>query len=584
MKHLLKKFFSKKNLMSHLLRDYATLMIFLSTAAFGLVGGTIAVQKQNQAQLALQEAIQSTTRMMNDKQSSGRAILNQLTGSYEKIENITAYLTKPTNEYFSYIYTRQKELNEFFLLPNELRSLYVNYDDLSSLYLTLSPFPEYLESTEKNRTGIIKKGTPKDRKDAFYITKPIYQGSIRGTLFIGFEELDFETSLRNLNTFDGLSIYVISESANQLYTYHDKELNLQKRENLEKIISGKLTKNSDMPMNELQEDFYIKTQSYGNDYRILAVLDKSAVKKNILFTLLPSMIGVAFLNFILIISLIRIFRRYSKQIDTVSETLGAASSGRLDTRIDTKKMEFELRQVSEDINHMLDSIDKYMNDIYKLELKQQEAHMRALQAQINPHFLYNTLEYIRMSALSEGSEELADVVYAFSTLLRNNISAEKMITLREELDFCEKYVYLYQMRFPNRVAYHFTIEKKLNSFVIPKFVIQPLVENYFKHGIDFTKKNNVISVKAYQKQNEIIIEVQDNGKGITIENLKALQEKLVNRVLERSNSIGLQNVDERMKGFYGDHYTMELVRNEVEGLTVILHIKKEGKNVQGTSS
>ena len=220
-----------------------------------------------------------------------------------------------------------------------------------------------------------------------------------------------------------------------------------------------------------------------------------------------------------------------------------------------------------------------MNDIYKLEIKQQEAHMRALQAQINPHFLYNTLEYIRMSALSEGNEELADVVYAFSTLLRNNISAEKTTTLLEELDFCEKYVYLYQMRFPNRVAYHFRIEEKLNNFVIPKFVIQPLVENYFKHGIDFTKKNNVISVKAYQKKNQIIIEVKDNGKGISNESLKKLQKKLVNRVFEPNNSIGLQNVDERMKGFYGSSYRMELVKNEVGGLTVILHIKKEVENV-----
>ena len=565
--------------MSHLLRNYATLMIFLSTAAIILVGGTIAVQKKNQSQLALQEAIQSTTRMLNDKQSSARVILNQLTGSYEKIENITAYLTKPTNEYFSYIYPRQKELDDFFLIPNELRSLYINYDDLSSLYLSLSQFPEYLESTELNRTGTVKKGTPTVREDAFYIMMPIYQGSVNGTLFLGFKELDFEASLMNLNTFNGLSIYVIAEPSNQLYKYQDKELNPQKKEKLEQIISGKLMKNSELPIKELEKDFYTVTQNYGNDYRILAVLDKSAVNKNILFTLLPSMVGVALLDIILLFFLIRIFRRYSKQINTISETLEAASSGELDTRIDINQTEFELRQVSEDINHMLDSIDKYMSDIYKLEIKQQEAHMRALQAQINPHFLYNTLEYIRMSALSEGNEELADVVYAFSTLLRNNISAEKTTTLLEELDFCEKYVYLYQMRFPNRVAYHFRIEEKLNNFVIPKFVIQPLVENYFKHGIDFTKKNNVISVKAYQKESHIILEIQDNGKGVTVEKLQILQEKLANRLLERNNSIGLQNVDERMHGFYGGCYKMELVRNEVGGLTVILSIEKEVKNV-----
>ncbi len=82
-----------------------------------------------------------------------------------------------------------------------------------------------------------------------------------------------------------------------------------------------------------------------------------------------------------------------------------------DTRIDTTLTEYELKDLSVGINQMLDSINQFVEDIYKLEIKQQDAHMRALQAQINPHFLYNTLEYIRMYAISEGSEELADVVY-----------------------------------------------------------------------------------------------------------------------------------------------------------------------------
>ena len=91
---------------------------------------------------------------------------------------------------------------------------------------------------------------------------------------------------------------------------------------------------------------------------------------------------------------------------------------------------------------MTDSINDYIEDIYTLEIKQRDADMRALQAQINPHFLYNTLEYIRMYALSRQQEELADVVYAFSALLRNNTTQEKIKTLAEEVTFCEKYVLL----------------------------------------------------------------------------------------------------------------------------------------------
>ena len=120
---------------------------------------------------------------------------------------------------------------------------------------------------------------------------------------------------------------------------------------------------------------------------------------------------------------------------------------------------------------MVDSLDQYIHDIYTLEIKQRDAHMRALQSQINPHFLYNTLEYIRMYALSRQQEELADVVYAFSTLLRNNINQEKTTTLAEEISFCEKYVYLYQMRYPDQFAYKFEIEETIADVEIPKFII-----------------------------------------------------------------------------------------------------------------
>ena len=197
------------------------------------------------------------------------------------------------------------------------------------------------------------------------------------------------------------------------------------------------------------------------------------------------------------------------------QAMDQTAAGNLETRIDITNTEYELKELSIGINEMLDSINQFVEDIYKLEIKQQDAHMRALQAQINPHFLYNTLEYIRMYAISEGSEELADVVYAFSALLRNNTNQEKTITLKEELDFCEKYVYLYQMRYPNRVAYHFMIDPDLEKIEVPKFVIQPLVENYFKHGIDFTRFDNALSVKVLQEGKRVRIIIKDNGKGMT---------------------------------------------------------------------
>lgn len=566
--------FAQGSLMNRLLRKYAFFMMLLITLATLLISWMVYDQNRSQARASLQEAVQSTTRMLNDKRSSSRLILNQLSGSYDKIENITAYLTKPIDEYVSYIYDRQSDSKDFSLFSSELKSVYATYDDLNAIYISLSQFPEYLESTPQKKEGRVKQGTPHLDEEAFYIMMPMIQGSVKGNMFIGFKESDFAVSLENLNSFDSLSVYLVSGVSNRLYTYHDAGLSKKKIEKQELLFSKGLQEDSQLPVKALEKEYYLSTQNVSDEYRVLVTLDKAAVAKQSFFDILPLIVGVVLLDTVLLTFLFKTFKSYSRQVELVTEVLDRAADGKLDARIDTEKTEFELRELSQGINHMLGNIEQYVNDIYKLEIKQQDAHMRALQAQINPHFLYNTLEYIRMSALSEGNEELADVVYAFSTLLRNNISSEKTITLKDELDFCEKYVYLYQMRYPKRIAYHIQIEKELEQLIIPKFAIQPLIENYFKHGINFTRQDNVISVKAYLSGSVVKIEVKDNGKGLTAEKLADIQERLKTRHAQLNESIGLQNVNERMQGFYGNDYHMELFNNETGGLTIILSLEK----------
>ena len=118
------------------------------------------------------------------------------------------------------------------------------------------------------------------------------------------------------------------------------------------------------------------------------------------------------------------------------------SQGDSERRIDTSTKDQELLVIGNMINTMLDNMDKNIRDIYQLQLSQKDANMRALQAQINPHFMYNTLEFIRMYAVMQEQEELGDIIYEFSSLLRNNISDERVTTVENELEFCRKYSYL----------------------------------------------------------------------------------------------------------------------------------------------
>ncbi len=130
------------------------------------------------------------------------------------------------------------------------------------------------------------------------------------------------------------------------------------------------------------------------------------------------------------------------------------------------------------------------------------------------------------------------------------------------------------MRYPNRVAYHFMIDPDLEKIEVPKFVIQPLVENYFKHGIDFTRFDNALSVKVLQEGKRVRIIIKDNGKGMTEKRLKQVEEKLSHPKVELHGSIGLQNVNERLRASFGSSYYMSLENNETGGLTVSITFKE----------
>ena len=566
--------FSKGTLLNRLLRKYAVIMIGVTMTATVIFSIHTWEQNQKQAENMTSDAVQSTSRMLNDKTTLSRIIKNQLVGNSEKIENVTTYLTKPIDQYLMYVYEQQNSTDELVSFPNQIKDLYANYEELSAIYIVLNQLPEYYESSRENKGGEIKRGTPKLR-DAFYIKLPITQGGAEsGSIFIGFQKKELDMILENLTSFNGLSLYMISGTTNRLYTFHDNKIAKETFERQEMIITESLKKNSQLPIDDLEKNNFVQHQELSDDYRILAVLDKKSVKIETGKNLAPLIIGIIILDNILLIFLYKTFKRYSQQVSIVMQAMDQTAAGNLETRIDITNTEYELKELSIGINEMLDSINQFVEDIYKLEIKQQDAHMRALQAQINPHFLYNTLEYIRMYAISEGSEELADVVYAFSALLRNNTNQEKTITLKEELDFCEKYVYLYQMRYPNRVAYHFMIDPDLEKIEVPKFVIQPLVENYFKHGIDFTRFDNALSVKVLQEGKRVRIIIKDNGKGMTEKRLKQIEEKLSHPKVELHGSIGLQNVNERLRASFGSSYYMSLENNETGGLTVSITFKE----------
>ncbi|HFI0462802.1 TPA: sensor histidine kinase [Streptococcus suis] len=230
---------------------------------------------------------------------------------------------------------------------------------------------------------------------------------------------------------------------------------------------------------------------------------------------------------------------------------------------------------------MLDGQQAAMRQVYQLQTKHAEAVLKALQAQVNPHFLYNTLEYIRMSAYVEGADSLAEFVYDFASLMRRNISSEKSATLAEEVQFIQTYIRLFQARYPGKLELDLMIDPETEDWILPKFTLQPLVENYLVHGIDFAEKGNRISIESHYEEGIWRLVIADNGKGIEQEKLDQLNRKIASVIqapyaLDQSaSSIGLVLVAQRLSQYFGQETHMKLSTNEQGGVTTWICLRKK---------
>lgn len=328
------------------------------------------------------------------------------------------------------------------------------------------------------------------------------------------------------------------------------------------------------------ENWLVGLTSHG--YQVQVAVPKNFVLQGTV-TSSALIVGLSLLFIVILyLTLRQTFANYQKQVVDLVESIQVIAQGEEGRRIDISEKDQELLLIAETTNDMLDRLEKNIHDIYQLELSQKDANMRALQAQINPHFMYNTLEFLRMYAVMQSQDELADIIYEFSSLLRNNISDERETLLKQELEFCRKYSYLCMVRYPKSIAYGFKIDPELENMKIPKFTLQPLVENYFAHGVDHRRTDNVISIKALKQDGFVEILVVDNGRGMSAEKLANIREKLSQRYFEHQasysdqrQSIGIVNVHERFVLYFGDRYAITIESAEQAGVQYRITIQDE---------
>lgn len=239
-------------------------------------------------------------------------------------------------------------------------------------------------------------------------------------------------------------------------------------------------------------------------------------------------------------------------------------------------------------NEMISRMDELVNHVQKVEMLKKEADFKMLQAQIQPHFLYNTLETMRMLARSNKDYKVAEMALSLGNLFRYSLSKSEHTTLRDELDHVSTYIAIHQIRMSD-LEVEFQVEETLLSLPCPRFILQPLVENSMIHGLSKNRGSKRIALRLARKHGYVWIEVADNGSGISEQQLKSLQRLLEGSITKheakhKTTGIGLSNVAERVKAYYGKESSLGIISTPGKETVCCLKLllKEEYFNAQTT--
>ncbi len=266
-----------------------------------------------------------------------------------------------------------------------------------------------------------------------------------------------------------------------------------------------------------------------------------------------------------------IARRFVHPLETVAEKIKLVGKGDFDTKLGEYSAE-ELNNISEKFNEMTDYIKVLVNEVYETQLIAKQAQIQYLQAQMNPHFLFNVLSMIEMKAAINQDTEVQQMIFKLSKLYQGKIfrKNEYFIRLTEELEIVEFYLSLQNSRFGDKITYSIEYDQDkqaYDQFLIPRLSIEPSVENAVCHGLEPKQENGYISVRIFlQNEERLCVTIEDDGVGFDPELLEGQADD------PRHSHVGINNTDRMIKNLYGEEYGMQIISSPGKGTRVKIEL------------
>ena len=314
-----------------------------------------------------------------------------------------------------------------------------------------------------------------------------------------------------------------------------------------------------------------KTVGY-TGWKLVGVIKGTGISLNMLKTRLFIVFVILLIIFIVIIINSYISFRVTNPIRELEKSVKALEEGNLDADI-YMGGSYEVQHLGKSVQDMKFRIKGLMQDIVNEHEEKRKSEFDSLQAQINPHFLYNTLDIIVWQIENEKQSEAVHTVTALARFFRLSLGKGKnIVTVKDEIDHVKNYLMIQHMRFKNKFDYEFDIAEDVLELPSLKLMLQPLVENAIYHGMEFMDGDGLIMVKAWQEENELYLSVADNGLGMTEDKVETILTGKSSSGNGRGSGIGVKNVNERIKLYFGEAYGLSIDSEPDEGTKVTIHL------------
>lgn len=534
--------------------------------------------------MRIRESNMDYTRMLSEDASNyikeaSETVDYIVTDLYRKtteLNDMMAYFEKSSEEYFQYRLAKYMEsgLSDYKGIDDFIQSVFDTNASVERIVL--------MGNEQETTTTYFQDQRVLRRNNRVLILEHIQHQNLAAK-----GEFSFVKELRNPDTWENVGWMIVTFDAHKLKEFHDYYSKVELivcnqngtivYQSEEKPCDDSVLLDTRYENMEAKLDSYISWKDI-NGYRVNAYIDKdkagkipvSIALKYILIGLSVIVFGEALIHYYL--------KDLAKRLDHILSGMEKVRTGDLSVRLECDKSGDELDIISENFNEMCRELDQYIQKSYLAEIERKNAEMEALQSQINPHFLYNTLEVIRMKAICNGDKEVGKMLYSMAVIFRSQIKEADVITLVQELHYCKKYLELFEYRYQSQFTSKVECPEEYMQIPIIKFVLQPILENYFIHGIKMDSNENFVYIGVKKDGSDMLIIVDDNGYGMSEEAIREKNLELQENKPNEKKSIGIANVNRRLKAVYGAEYGLTLEKSASGGLRVNVKFKINGRD------